>query len=147
MKSSTNCLKIFPLCRANIAKNVYLFCIERSFCTVSDHELYSGTAYNFLGSEAVILRGNLRTDYSIPWLNGEYWVVDSRQCFDHNFMHISTKQVSQPWLTTNHAFCGDLQKLVVTFLILQLWMYFRRTLGCGDLMQSEVVKDITVAGV
>lgn len=34
-----------------------------------DHELYSGTAYNFLGSEAVILRGNLRTDYSIPWLN------------------------------------------------------------------------------
>ncbi|XP_078252244.1 semaphorin-4D isoform X2 [Rhinoraja longicauda] len=34
-----------------------------------DHELYSGTAFNFLGSEAVILRGNLRTDYSIPWLN------------------------------------------------------------------------------
>ncbi|XP_072137772.1 semaphorin-4D isoform X1 [Mobula birostris] len=34
-----------------------------------DQELYSGTVYNFLGSETVILRGHLRTEYAIPWLN------------------------------------------------------------------------------
>ncbi|XP_051875926.1 semaphorin-4D isoform X2 [Pristis pectinata] len=34
-----------------------------------DRELYSGTVYNFLGSETVILRGHLRTEYAIPWLN------------------------------------------------------------------------------
>ncbi|CAN8220132.1 unnamed protein product [Coccothraustes coccothraustes] len=38
-----------------------------------DEELYSGTYYNFLGSEPVILRHSdqspLRTEYPIPWLN------------------------------------------------------------------------------
>ncbi|XP_069784762.1 semaphorin-4D-like isoform X2 [Narcine bancroftii] len=34
-----------------------------------DRELYSGTVYNFLGSVTVILRGHLRTEYAIPWLN------------------------------------------------------------------------------
>ncbi|XP_048195005.1 semaphorin-4D isoform X2 [Perognathus longimembris pacificus] len=38
-----------------------------------DGELYSGTAYNFLGSEPIISRNSshspLRTEYTIPWLN------------------------------------------------------------------------------
>ncbi|XP_037706910.1 semaphorin-4D isoform X2 [Choloepus didactylus] len=38
-----------------------------------DGELYSGTSYNFLGSEPIISRNFsqslLRTEYSIPWLN------------------------------------------------------------------------------
>ncbi|XP_069889442.1 semaphorin-4D isoform X5 [Dipodomys merriami] len=38
-----------------------------------DQELYSGTAYNFLGSEPIISRNSshspLRTEYTIPWLN------------------------------------------------------------------------------
>lgn len=38
--------------------------------------LYSGTAYNFLGSEPIISRYSptqslLRTEYSTSWLNGE----------------------------------------------------------------------------
>lgn len=40
-----------------------------------DGELYSGTSYNFLGSEPIISRNSsqspLRTEYAIPWLNGE----------------------------------------------------------------------------
>lgn len=40
-----------------------------------DGELYSGTAYNFLGSEPIISRSSLsqsllRTEYSTSWLNG-----------------------------------------------------------------------------
>lgn len=43
---------------------------------LSDGELYSGTAYNFLGSEPIISRYSpsqslLRTEYSTSWLNGE----------------------------------------------------------------------------
>ncbi|XP_048656250.1 semaphorin-4D isoform X2 [Marmota marmota marmota] len=38
-----------------------------------DGELYSGTSYNFLGSEPIISRNSshspLRTEYAIPWLN------------------------------------------------------------------------------
>ncbi|XP_058422025.1 semaphorin-4D [Diceros bicornis minor] len=38
-----------------------------------DGELYSGTSYNFLGSEPIISRSSshspLRTEYAIPWLN------------------------------------------------------------------------------
>uniref|UniRef100_A0A803XV45 Semaphorin 4D n=1 Tax=Meleagris gallopavo TaxID=9103 RepID=A0A803XV45_MELGA len=38
-----------------------------------DEELYSGTSYNFLGSEPIISRNShqspLRTEYAIPWLN------------------------------------------------------------------------------
>ncbi|XP_027629937.1 semaphorin-4D, partial [Tupaia chinensis] len=38
-----------------------------------DGELYSGTSYNFLGSEPIIARNSshspLRTEYAIPWLN------------------------------------------------------------------------------
>lgn len=38
-----------------------------------DGDLYSGTSYNFLGSEPIISRnsshGFLRTEYAIPWLN------------------------------------------------------------------------------
>ncbi|KAM6302911.1 semaphorin-4D-like [Podargus strigoides] len=38
-----------------------------------DEELYSGTSYNFLGSEPIISRhsrqSRLRTEYPIPWLN------------------------------------------------------------------------------
>uniref|UniRef100_G3TAH9 Sema domain-containing protein n=1 Tax=Loxodonta africana TaxID=9785 RepID=G3TAH9_LOXAF len=38
-----------------------------------DGELYSGTSYNFLGSEPIISRHSsqspLRTEYAIPWLN------------------------------------------------------------------------------
>ncbi|KAJ8415580.1 hypothetical protein AAFF_G00425600 [Aldrovandia affinis] len=48
---------------------------DQSFATVMvDGELYSGTAYNFLGSEPIISRyslsqGLLRTEYSTSWLN------------------------------------------------------------------------------
>ncbi|XP_072570718.1 semaphorin-4D isoform X4 [Paramormyrops kingsleyae] len=48
---------------------------EQSFTTVMvDGELYSGTAYNFLGSEPIISRYShsqslLRTEYSTSWLN------------------------------------------------------------------------------
>lgn len=43
--------------------------------SLSDGELYSGTAYNFLGSEPIISRYSLsqsllRTEYSTSWLNG-----------------------------------------------------------------------------
>lgn len=43
---------------------------------LSDGVLYSGTAYNFLGSEPIISRYSptqslLRTEYSTSWLNGE----------------------------------------------------------------------------
>ncbi|XP_066566910.1 semaphorin-4D isoform X2 [Amia ocellicauda] len=47
----------------------------QSFTTVMvDGELYSGTAYNFLGSEPIIYRNSLsqsllRTEYSTSWLN------------------------------------------------------------------------------
>ncbi|XP_053858587.1 semaphorin-4D isoform X2 [Vidua macroura] len=38
-----------------------------------DEELYSGTSYNFLGSEPIISRhshqSRLRTEYAVPWLN------------------------------------------------------------------------------
>uniref|UniRef100_A0ACB8ER74 Semaphorin-4D n=1 Tax=Sphaerodactylus townsendi TaxID=933632 RepID=A0ACB8ER74_9SAUR len=38
-----------------------------------DGELYTGTSYNFLGSEPIIFRNSqqspLRTEYAIPWLN------------------------------------------------------------------------------
>ncbi|EHB14555.1 Semaphorin-4D [Heterocephalus glaber] len=40
---------------------------------IVDGELYSGTSYNFLGSEPIISRNSshspLRTEYAIPWLN------------------------------------------------------------------------------
>ncbi|XP_029775272.1 semaphorin-4D isoform X3 [Suricata suricatta] len=40
---------------------------------MADGELYSGTSYNFLGSEPIISRNSprspLRTEYAIPWLN------------------------------------------------------------------------------
>uniref|UniRef100_K7G786 Semaphorin 4D n=1 Tax=Pelodiscus sinensis TaxID=13735 RepID=K7G786_PELSI len=40
---------------------------------MKDGELYSGTSYNFLGSEPIIFRNShqspLRTEYAIPWLN------------------------------------------------------------------------------
>lgn len=47
------------------------------FAPLSDGELYSGTAYNFLGSEPIISRYSpsqslLRTEYSTSWLNGEF---------------------------------------------------------------------------
>lgn len=47
------------------------------FAFLSDGELYSGTAYNFLGSEPIISRYSpsqslLRTEYSTSWLNGEF---------------------------------------------------------------------------
>ncbi|KAG7282111.1 hypothetical protein CRUP_008223 [Coryphaenoides rupestris] len=48
---------------------------SQSFTTVMvDGELYSGTAYNFLGSEPIIsryspLQSLLRTEYSTSWLN------------------------------------------------------------------------------
>lgn len=48
---------------------------SQSFTTVMvDGELYSGTAYNFLGSEPIISRSSpsqslLRTEYSTSWLN------------------------------------------------------------------------------
>lgn len=42
-------------------------------------ELYSGTSYNFLGSEPIISRNSshspLRTEYAIPWLNGKKCVL------------------------------------------------------------------------
>lgn len=43
----------------------------------SDGDLYSGTAYNFLGSEPIISRYSqshylLRTEYSTSWLNGKF---------------------------------------------------------------------------
>lgn len=42
----------------------------------ADGELYSGTSYNFLGSEPIISRNSshspLRTEYAIPWLNGKH---------------------------------------------------------------------------
>lgn len=45
--------------------------------SLSDGELYSGTAYNFLGSEPIISRYSpsqslLRTEYSTSWLNGGF---------------------------------------------------------------------------
>lgn len=53
-----------PWCHPNAA------CVRRP-----DGELYSGTAYNFLGSEPIISRFSrpqslLRTEYSTSWLNG-----------------------------------------------------------------------------
>ncbi|ELK02912.1 Semaphorin-4D [Pteropus alecto] len=43
-----------------------------------DGELYSGTSYNFLGSEPIISRNSshspLRTEYAIPWLNEPIFV-------------------------------------------------------------------------
>ncbi|XP_078070503.1 semaphorin-4D-like isoform X2 [Mustelus asterias] len=42
---------------------------QRYTSVMVDGELYSGTVYNFLGSETVILRSHLRTEYAIPWLN------------------------------------------------------------------------------
>ncbi|XP_043569842.1 semaphorin-4D-like isoform X1 [Chiloscyllium plagiosum] len=42
---------------------------QRYTSVMVDGELYSGTVFNFLGSETVILRSHLRTEYAIPWLN------------------------------------------------------------------------------
>lgn len=47
--------------------------------SLSDGALYSGTAYNFLGSEPIISRYSpsrslLRTEYSTSWLNGGFSV-------------------------------------------------------------------------
>nr|XP_016846458.1 PREDICTED: semaphorin-4D isoform X3 [Anolis carolinensis] len=43
-----------------------------------DGDLYSGTSYNFLGSEPIISRNSLqnplRTEYAIPWLNEPHFV-------------------------------------------------------------------------
>ncbi len=55
-------------------KLLFLFVLFSAF--LSDGELYSGTAYNFLGSEPIISRYSpsqslLRTEYSTSWLNGE----------------------------------------------------------------------------
>lgn len=50
-----------------------------------DGELYSGTSYNFLGSEPIISRNSshspLRTEYAIPWLNGKKRVVSLKVRF------------------------------------------------------------------
>lgn len=53
--------------------NKLLLCLS---VYLSDGALYSGTAYNFLGSEPIISRYSphqslLRTEYSTSWLNGE----------------------------------------------------------------------------
>lgn len=50
-----------------------------------DGELYSGTAYNFLGSEPIISRSSqsqslLRTEYSTSWLNGTTLMTPPQQC-------------------------------------------------------------------
>lgn len=62
--------------------------ITQHYCLLlpSDGELYSGTAYNFLGSEPIISRYSpshslLRTEYSTSWLNGEFILIDVRQVF------------------------------------------------------------------
>ncbi|XP_042311702.1 semaphorin-4D isoform X4 [Sceloporus undulatus] len=43
-----------------------------------DGDLYSGTSYNFLGSEPIISRNSLqnplRTEYAIPWLNEPHFI-------------------------------------------------------------------------
>lgn len=55
------------------------------FLGPEDGELYSGTSYNFLGSEPIISRNSshspLRTEYAIPWLNGKTWGWSSEVCF------------------------------------------------------------------
>ncbi|KAJ3605304.1 hypothetical protein NHX12_027353 [Muraenolepis orangiensis] len=61
--------------RAEDGRGKCSFDPSQSFTTVMvDGELYSGTAYNFLGSEAIISRYSplqtlLRTEYSTSWLN------------------------------------------------------------------------------
>lgn len=61
------------------------------FC-VEDEELYSGTSYNFLGSEPIISRHShqspLRTEYAIPWLNGK-WVWKLAQTSYFLFVNIT----------------------------------------------------------
>lgn len=62
-------------------KRVWNIC----FC-VKDEELYSGTSYNFLGSEPIISRHShqspLRTEYAIPWLNGKWaWELTQTNYF------------------------------------------------------------------
>uniref|UniRef100_A0A4W3IK54 Semaphorin 4D n=1 Tax=Callorhinchus milii TaxID=7868 RepID=A0A4W3IK54_CALMI len=42
---------------------------QRYTSVMVDGELYSGTVNNFLGSEPIITRGQLRTEYLLPWLN------------------------------------------------------------------------------
>uniref|UniRef100_A0A9J7Z789 Semaphorin 4D n=2 Tax=Cyprinus carpio carpio TaxID=630221 RepID=A0A9J7Z789_CYPCA len=61
--------------RAEDGRGKCSFDPAQSFTTVMvDGELYSGTAYNFLGSEPIISRSSLsqsllRTEYSTSWLN------------------------------------------------------------------------------
>lgn len=59
-----------------------------------DGELYSGTSYNFLGSEPIISRNSshspLRTEYAIPWLNGKKWRGPPRR--------VSTRAAASPGL-------------------------------------------------
>lgn len=69
-------LKDFSLTgRAEDGRGKCSFDPSQSFTTVMvDGELYSGTAYNFLGSEPIISRYSLpqsllRTEYSTSWLN------------------------------------------------------------------------------
>ncbi|XP_067886233.1 semaphorin-4D isoform X2 [Heterodontus francisci] len=50
---------------------------QRYTSVMVDGELYSGTVYNFLGSETVILRSHLRTEYAIPWLNEPSFVYSN----------------------------------------------------------------------
>uniref|UniRef100_A0A3B5KZU4 Semaphorin 4D n=1 Tax=Xiphophorus couchianus TaxID=32473 RepID=A0A3B5KZU4_9TELE len=54
---------------------------SQSFTTVMVGDLYSGTAYNFLGSEPIISRYSpshslLRTEYSTSWLNPSFVFAD-----------------------------------------------------------------------
>ncbi|XP_030741278.1 semaphorin-4D [Echinops telfairi] len=51
----------------------HLTCALQFLLKLPNGELYSGTSYNFLGSEPIISRHSsqspLRTEYAIPWLN------------------------------------------------------------------------------
>lgn len=70
----------------------------------ADGELYSGTSYNFLGSEPIISRNSshspLRTEYAIPWLNGkeeQCTVVGGACLLMSTHPLISPFAVSEPW--------------------------------------------------
>lgn len=64
---------------------------------LKDEELYSGTSYNFLGSEPIISRHShqspLRTEYAIPWLNGK-WARELAQpdCFSFFSVTLTDKE-------------------------------------------------------
>ena len=58
-----------------VSPTLMLIPFPLSSWVTEDGELYSGTSYNFLGSEPIISRNSthspLRTEYAIPWLNGK----------------------------------------------------------------------------